>query len=165
MSTEDLVGPGKVVSIDYVLTDPSGAVVDRSEDGRPLVYLHGAHNIVEGLEAALDGKRPGDELQVTVPPEKGYGIRRNIKPQKILRSKFPDDVKVEKGSRFTTAGPEGRPIPIWVTKVMGREVHVTPEHPLAGVTLSFAVTVRDVREATEEERAHGHPHGPGGAHE
>lgn len=165
MSTEDMVGPGKVVSIDYVLTDPSGSVVDRSADGHPLLYLHGARNIVLGLEEALEGKKPGDALKVDVPPEKGYGPRRNIKPQKVLRSKFPDDAKVEKGTRFVMAGPEGRPIPIWVTKVMGRDVYVSPEHPLAGVTLSFDVKVREVRDATEEEKAHGHPHGPGGAHD
>jgi FKBP-type peptidyl-prolyl cis-trans isomerase SlyD len=162
VDSEETVGAGKVVSIDYVLTDTDGNVLDRSEEGRPLVYLHGARNIVEGLESALEGKKAGDSLKVRVPPEKGYGAKRNIKPQRVLRSKFPDEVKVEKGTRFVMHGPDGKPFPIWVTKVMGREVHVSPEHPLAGVTLAFDVTVRDVREATEEEKTHGHAHGVGG---
>jgi FKBP-type peptidyl-prolyl cis-trans isomerase SlyD len=164
VESEDTVSAGKVVSIDYVLKDPSGNVLDRSEEGRPLVYLHGARNIVEGLESALVGKKPGDSLNVTVPPEKGYGAKRGLKPQRVLRSKFPETAKLEKGARFVMHGPDGKPFPIWVTKVMGREVHVTPEHPLAGVTLRFDVTIRELRDATDEEKAHGHAHGPEGHH-
>jgi FKBP-type peptidyl-prolyl cis-trans isomerase SlyD len=164
VSDEQSVGAGKVVSIDYVLVDPAGKELDRSAEGKPLVYLHGAHNIVPGLEEALEGKLPGDEIAVRVPPEKGYGPKGNVKPRRILRSKFPENAKIEKGARFLMPGPEGRPFPIWVTKVQGREVHVTPEHPLAGQTLCFTATVREVRDATDEEKAHGHAHGPGGAH-
>lgn len=164
MNDEQTIADGKVVSIDYVLTDTAGQPLDRSPEGKPLVYLHGAQNIVPGLEAALDGKRPGDSLEVKVPPEKGYGPKRTVKPQRVLRSKFPDTAKVEKGVRFMMQGPDGKPFPVWVTKVMGREVQITPEHPLAGQTLCFSVTVREVREATQDERAHGHAHGPGGEH-
>ncbi|MBZ0115462.1 MAG: FKBP-type peptidyl-prolyl cis-trans isomerase [Sandaracinaceae bacterium] len=155
---------GKVVSIDYVLTDPSGTELDRSREGHPLVYLHGGGNIVPGLEEALEGKVAGDRVEARVPPEKGYGPKQNIKPRALLRSNFPPDVHVAKGSRFIMRGPEGEPMPIWVTKVQGRDVYVTPQHPLAGVTLCFAVTVREVRDATDEEKAHGHVHGPGGHH-
>lgn len=160
---EQTVGAGKVVSIDYVLRDEKGKELDRSAEGKPLTYLHGKHNVVPGLEEALVGKTVGDSLEVRVPPEKGYGVKRNVKPQRILRSSFPEGVHVEKGTRFVMNGPEG-PFPIWVTKVQGREVHVTPQHPLAGQVLCFSVTVRDVRDATDEELAHGHAHGPGGHH-
>lgn len=164
MSDEQTVAAGKVVSIDFRLTDTSGTELDRSAEGRPLVYLHGARNIVAGLEEALEGKGPGDSVEVKVPPEKGYGPRRNLKTQRILRSKFPEGVTVDKGTRFVMTDPEGRPFAIWVTKVQGREVHVSAEHPLAGQTLCFTATVREVRDATDEERAHGHVHGPGGHH-
>jgi FKBP-type peptidyl-prolyl cis-trans isomerase SlyD len=164
VSDEQSVGAGKVVSIDYVLRDPAGKELDRSAEGKPLVYLHGAHNIVRGLEEALEGKTVGDAIEVKVAPEKGYGAKRNIKPQRNLRSKFPEHATIERGARFMMPGPEGRPFPIWVTKVQGREVHVTPEHPLAGVTLCFTATVREVRDATDEEKAHGHAHAPGGHH-
>ena len=158
------VAADKVVSIDYVLTDPKGKVLDRSLEGHPLVYLQGARNIVPGLEEGLVGKSVGDSLRVEVPPEKGYGVARKVKPQRMLRSKFPPDAQIEKGTRFMMQGPEGQPMPIWVAKVMGREVHITPVHPLAGVTLCFDVTVREIRDATDEEKTHGHPHGPGGHH-
>lgn len=154
---------GKVVSIEYVLTDPSGQELDRSGE-EPLHYLHGGHNIVPGLEAALAGKTAGDSLRVEVPPAQGYGEKRKTKPQRVLRSHFPPDAQLERGAQFLMQGPDGRPFPIWITKVMGREVHISAEHPLAGVTLCFDVKVHSVRDATEEEMAHGHVHGPGGHH-
>jgi FKBP-type peptidyl-prolyl cis-trans isomerase SlyD len=164
VNDEQTIAAGKVVSIDYVLTDTAGKELDRSAEGKPLVYLQGARNVVKGLEEALEGKSPGDSLEVRVPPEKGYGPKGKLKPQRILRSKFPETAQIEKGARFVMQGPEG-PFPIWVTKVMGREVQVTPEHPLAGQTLCFSVTVREVRDATDDEKKHGHAHGPGGHHE
>lgn len=158
------IADGKVVSIAYVLTDPKGNELDRSTEESPLLYLHGARNIVPGLEGALTGKSSGDAVDVKVAPAQGYGERSKAKPQRILRSKFPADAKIDRGTRFMMEGPKGQPIPIWVTKVQGREVHVTNQHPLAGVTLCFAVKVLEVRDATDDERAHGHPHGPGGHH-
>jgi FKBP-type peptidyl-prolyl cis-trans isomerase SlyD len=152
------------VTLDFVLRDDRGNELQRSAEGQPLVYLHGAHNVVPGLEEALEGKAEGEELSVTVPPEKGYGSKRNIKSQRILRSKFPEHAKIEKGMRFVMHGPDGQPFPIWVTKVQGREVHVSPEHPMSGKTLCFDVKVLTIRDATDEERKHGHAHGPG-AHE
>ena len=162
--SEETVAAGKVVTIDYVLTNPEGEELDRSSDGQPLAYLHGAGNIVPGLEDGLEGKKAGDSLVVKVPPNKGYGPKQKAKSQRILRSKFPPDAHVEAGTRFVMQGPDGRPFPIWVSKVQGREVHVTTQHPLAGVTLCFDVTIREVRDATDEEKAHGHVHGPGGHH-
>ena len=155
------VADGKVVSIDYVLKDPSGTEIDRSTD-KPLLYLHGARGIVPGLEEALAGKSVGDEVTVKVPPEKGYGPKRKIKAQEVPRSKFPPDIPLKKGARFATQGPDGRPIPVWVTKVQGNQIYVSPEHPLAGVTLCFEVTIRAIRDATDEEKKHGHPHGEHG---
>ena len=156
------VEAGKVVSIDYVLRSPEGTELDRSPEGEPLVYLHGARGIVPGLEEALVGKSVGDRVEVSVPPEKGYGPKRKVKAQEVLRSRFPAEAQVVKGARFMTEGPEGRPMPIWVTKVQGKTIYVSPEHPLAGATLCFDVTIREIRDATDEERAHGHAHGPHG---
>jgi FKBP-type peptidyl-prolyl cis-trans isomerase SlyD len=161
VSGEATIGEGKVVSIEYVLRDVRGKELDRSAEGKPLVYLHGAHNIVPGLERALTGKAAGDSIEARVPPEQGYGAKGRYKTQRLLRSAFPAEARVERGQRFLMGGPDG-PFPIYVVKVQGREVHVTREHPLAGEVLCFSVTVRELRDATEEEKAHGHPHGPGG---
>src|SRR5688500_539366 len=152
------VAPGKVVSIQFVLRDTDGTEIDRTED-EPLVYLHGARGIVPGLEEALTGKSSGERFEVRVPPEKGYGPKQKIKPQEIPRSRFPADAKLVKGARFAAQGPDGRAMPIWVTKIQGPNIYVTHEHPLAGKTLIFEVTVGAIRDATDEEKAHGHPHG------
>lgn len=161
--SEQIIEDGKVVTIQYVLKDPSGQELDKSAEDAPLAYLHGAHNIVPGLEKELVGKKPGDKVQATVPPEEGYGIKRG-KPQQIPKSRFPQDAQIRKGMSFMTESPDGRRMALWVTKVMGPMVTVTTDHPLAGVTLCFSVEVLEVRDATEEERAHGHVHGPGGHH-
>jgi FKBP-type peptidyl-prolyl cis-trans isomerase SlyD len=155
------VAADKVVSIQYTLTADDGSELDRSEEGEPLEYLHGHHNIVPGLEGALDGKAVGDKVQVRVPPAQGYGERPG-KAQQIPRSRFPKDVPIEKGMQFFTQGPKGESIPVWITKVMGPTVTIDPNHPLAGETLNFDVEVIGVREPTAEELEHGHVHGPHG---
>ncbi len=162
MSDPNSIAEGKVVSIHYVLRDDSGKELDRSEEGKPLLYLHGARNIVAGLEKALAGKRPGESVQVTVPPEQGYGSRNRGKTFQMPRSSFPKEVKLERGMQFTTKTKEGHQVPVWIAKVQGPTVVVDPNHPLAGATLHFDVTVAEVRDASDEEKAHGHAHGPDG---
>ena len=157
------IADGKVVRIHYVLRDGEGEEIDRSGD-EPLEYLHGAGNIVPGLEKQLAGKSPGDKLTVVVPPEEGYGPRHKVKPHAIPRSSFPKDADLQKGMGFTMRAQNGEAVPVWVTKIQGPTVYVDPNHPLAGATLHFEVEVVDTRDANDEEKAHGHPHGPGGHH-
>lgn len=151
----------KVVSIDYTLTNLQGEVIDSSKGREPLPYLHGASNIIPGLEAALEGKSSGDQVQVTVQPEQGYGQRDPQLVQGVPRDRFQGVSNIQAGMQFTAQTPQGRRI-VTVTKVDEAEVTVDANHPLAGVTLNFDVTVKDVRDATPEELQHGHVHGPGG---
>ena len=150
----------KVVSLDYVLTNTQGEELDRSEEGKPLFYLHGAHNIVPGLERQLEGKAVGDEFDAAVPAAEGYGPKQKVKPIRMPRSRFPQDVEIKKGMSFQTQGRDGRNFPLWVTKVQGNTIICSPAHPLMGVDLNFHVKVLDIRDATEEEIQHGHAHGP-----
>lgn len=151
----------KVITIDYTLTDTDGEVLDSSEDDGPLAYLHGFGNIVPGLEAALEGKAPGDKLVVTVPPDKGYGERDPGLVQKMPRAKFPKG-DIDVGMRFSAETDDGVRV-LTVVAVSAKDVTVDGNHPLAGQTLSFDVTVREIRDATEEEIEHGHVH-DGDAH-
>jgi FKBP-type peptidyl-prolyl cis-trans isomerase SlyD len=152
----------KVATIDYTLTDEDGEVLDSSEDDGPLLYLHGFGNIVPGLESALEGKSAGDQLSVTVAPEKGYGERDEALVQSIPRGQFPaGDIKV--GMRFSAESDEGARV-LTVVAVDAKEVTVDGNHPLAGQTLSFDVTVRSVRDATDDEIQHGHAHDPNDHH-
>jgi len=150
----------KVVTLNYTLTDKDGNVIDQSTDGS-FAYLHGANNIIAGLEKALVGKELGDQLNVSVPPEEAYGVRIEERMQDVPKSAFPDDAEIIPGTPFHAEGPEGEMIMVTVIKVDDDTVTIDGNHPLAGIHLQFEVEVVDVREATAEEMEHGHVHGPG----
>jgi FKBP-type peptidyl-prolyl cis-trans isomerase SlyD len=156
------IATGKVVSIHYTLKDDDGQVLDASEENEPLLYLHGAENIVPGLERQLEGAAVGETRTAVVPPAEGYGERSDDEVQLVPRAEFPDDMPLEPGIGFAVEGPEGQTIPLWILEVRDQEVVVDANHPLAGKTLHFEVTVAAVRDATADETAHGHPHGPTG---
>lgn len=155
------IADGKVVTIDYVLRNKAGEELDRSKPDSPMVYLHGHRNIVVGLEKQLAGKTTGDEVDAVVAPEEGYGPKMKVKPLRIPRSQLPADIELKKGSQLVMQ-QQGKHYPVWVEKVQGPTVILTPQHPLAGVELHFHVIVKEIRDASEEEIAHGHVHGPGG---
>ncbi len=154
----------QVVAMHYVLKDDDGNIIDKSGDGQPLHYLHGHKNIVPGLEEALEGADPGDERKVTVPPEKGYGTRREEMVLDVPRSQLPSDLTPEVGMTLAMQTPDGHTIPVRVTKVKLDSVVLDANHELADATLHFEVKIDSVRKATGEELAHGHVHGPGGHH-
>jgi FKBP-type peptidyl-prolyl cis-trans isomerase SlyD len=154
---------GKVVSLEYVLRDDEGEVLDQSEPGDPLLYLHGAENIVPGLERALTGRRVGDALDVVVEPESAYGPREGGLVE-VSRDAFPADAELEVGQEIAAELDDGTEIPYWIIEVHDDRIVVDPNHPLAGVTLHFAVKVVDIRDASKDELDHGHPHGPDGHH-
>lgn len=147
----------KVVELDYKLT-VDGEVIDQSEPGEPLTYLHGHSNIIPGLEKALEGRGAGDSLQVTVQPEDGYGERDEDNVEDLDRTDFEDDVEI--GATYYAQSEDGSVIPFTVMAVNGDTVQVDFNPPLAGMTLNFDVKVLAVRDATAEELDHGHAHTP-----
>ena len=149
----------KVASIHYKLTNNDGTVLDSSEGRDPLKYLHGAGNLIPGMEEGLEGKTAGAKFNIKVSPEKGYGVKRDDLMQAVPKSAFGDQ-KVETGMQFQT--DKGQVVT--VKEVGAESVTVDANHPLAGVELNFDVEVMDVREATKEEIEHGHVHGAGGHH-
>lgn len=159
-----LIGNDRVVSIHYTLTNSSGEVLDSSAGAEPLVYLHGAGNIIPGLENALNGRKSGDSLQVTVQPADGYGEQIDEMRQKVPVAMFEGVDELDVGMVFQTQTPDGQMQLVTVTAIEGGEVTVDGNHPLAGQVLHFDVSVEDVREATEEEIDHGHVHTPGHHH-
>lgn len=150
----------KVVTIDYTLTGDDGAVLDTSRGGEPLAYLHGAGNLIPGLERALDGRVAGDRFQVSIAPEDAYGPRDERLRQTVAREMF-EDQGLEVGAQFM-AHMAGAEHIFTVVDIQGERVTIDGNHPLAGVSLNFDVTVRSVRDATAEEVSHGHVHGPHG---
>lgn len=152
-----------VASFNYLLTDSSGKMLDTSEGHGPLSYLHGAGNIIPGLESALEGKKVGDKLTVAVPAAQAYGVRDDALVQELPSSMFSGIENIEVGMEFHAETEHGMQV-VTVTKVEGENVTIDGNHPLAGVDLNFDVEITEVRAATEEELNHGHAHGAGGHH-
>ena len=149
----------KVVTIDYTLKDDNGNVLDASEGG-DFAYLHGARNVIPGLEKALTGKSSGDVLNIMVTPEEGYGVRDPGRTHTLKRSMFQSDEEIEAGMQFYAEGPDGQMVLVTIISVDGDAITVDGNHPLAGVNLNFRVEVKEVRDATAAEIQLGHVHAP-----
>jgi FKBP-type peptidyl-prolyl cis-trans isomerase SlyD len=157
-----LIGSKKAVTIEYTLKDDAGEVLDTSEGRKPLTYLHGTGSLIPGLEKALEGKTAGDSLEVTVGADEAYGPRDERLVRKMPLRRIREE-RIQVGRRYTADTAEG-PRLVLVTAVAGDYVTVDANHPLAGMTLHFAVKIVEVRDASAEELEHGHVHGPGGHH-
>jgi FKBP-type peptidyl-prolyl cis-trans isomerase SlyD len=147
-----------VVLIEYTIRNAEGRIVDTSVGRGPLEYLHGYHQIVPGVERAVEGLLPGSSLDVELPPSEGYGVRDPDAVMVIPRRFFPSGDEVEPGTLFRALRPDGRPVIFSVIEVLEDTVVVDANHPLAGQTLKVRVEVLSVRQATDEERAHKHVH-------
>ena len=150
------------VSFHYTLTDDDGQTLDSSAGKDPLAYLHGAGNIIPGLESALEGKAVGDAMVVAVTAAEGYGEVQQELIQEVPRDAFQGVDSIEVGMQFEAQTGQGGSVPVTVTAVTDEVVTVDGNHPLAGKNLNFDVSIEDVREATEEELEQGHVNGAGG---
>ena len=173
------IQPNAFVSLDYTLHDEDGEFLDSSdpsdgEEAHPIDYVHGYGMLVPGLEAALVGLETGDEREIIVSAEDGYGEHDEELVLEVERSEFPDPAKVTEGDEFLAESPDGDDVPMRVVEVKGDSVVVDANHPLAGLALHYKVKVLIVRSATEEEietaarelsEAEEHEHGPDCAHD
>jgi FKBP-type peptidyl-prolyl cis-trans isomerase SlyD len=155
------IAANKVVTFHYKVADTEGSFTESSEGREPVAYLHGRGSIVPGLEKELRGKQPGDEFQVSVPPEEAYGQRDPAAVQRVPIKHLVRPGRLEPGKVVAINTDRGG-VRATVLKVGRFNVDVDLNHPLAGKTLVFDVKVVDVRDATEEEMAHGHAHGAHG---
>jgi FKBP-type peptidyl-prolyl cis-trans isomerase SlyD len=162
--TPNTVQDGLVVSIHYTLTLDDGEVVDESTADDPLLYLHGADNIIPGLEKALTGMAVNDSKRVTVSPEDGYGEYDEEAVEALPRNLFPDDMELEPGIVLGLRDEDGNVFDAVVVEELEEEVVLDFNHPLAGENLHFDVKVVSIRQPTAEELDHGHPHMPGHEH-
>lgn len=153
-----------VVSIHYTLTNKAGEKLDSSVGGEPLTYLHGAGNIIPGLEKALSETSVGEKLTVTIEPEDAYGHRSEEQTQTVGKEMFEGIDNIEVGMQFQADSSNG-PAIVTVTAVEEDQVTIDGNHPLAGEQLTFDVEVMEIRSATETEMEHGHIHGAGSNHD
>ena len=156
-----VVGEKKVVSFHYTLNSEEGKLIESSREKEPMSYLHGANNIIPGLEKEMTGRKAGDEYSVTVQPEDAYGARSEANIQRIALKHLGKKVRPKVGQVLVLHTKQGK-VQATVVKVGRFNVDVDANHPLSGQALTFDVQIMSVRDATQEEIGHGHAHGVGG---
>lgn len=145
------VAEGKLVSLEYTLTLDDQTVVDSNVGDKPLTYTHGSHQIVPGLEKALDGMAVGDTKQVTVAPADGYGETDPKALQEVQKQLIPPDA-LKVGTRLQGKTPSGQMVYPRVAEIKDDTVVLDFNHPLAGKTLHFDVKVLNVQQAQTEQK-------------
>lgn len=160
MSENNLkVADGLVVGMDYTLKDDDGELIDSSQGQQPLAFLQGLGQIIPGLEQELYGMGIGDSKQVVVQPTEGYGEVDPDAYQKVKMDMFPDDMTLKEGMGLQLRDMNtGRPLQAFIAEIRDDGVLLDFNHPLAGETLHFDVSIAYLREATDEEKEHGHVH-------
>jgi FKBP-type peptidyl-prolyl cis-trans isomerase SlyD len=149
----DRISKDAVVGIDYRLTVADGTEVDATADRGPMEYLHGHQNIIPGLEKELEGREVGDTLDVTVSPEEGYGQHDPERVVQVAGEQLGFEPEV--GAVVSAKLPDGREQHLLIAEIEGETVTLDGNHPLAGQTLRFEVSIASIREATESEIANG----------
>ena len=150
----------KVVKMHYSVMDKNQNPIDSSFDNEPLEMIIGSGFLIPGLEKALLDKTVGDTFTVEVPAIDGYGERHDGLMQAVSKDMF-DGIEVEVGMQFRATTDQGEQS-VTVIEIQGDDVVIDGNHPLSGIDLTFDVEVLEVRDATEEELAHGHVHSAGG---
>lgn len=145
-----------VVAMNFTVKDEEDNVLESSPAQKPLVYLHGAGNLVIGLERGLKGMKVGDKETITVYPEEGFGEAEPALKVKADKSMFPPDIKLEV-DRVLERDDGGEKTRYRVVKVEGDTVYLDGNHPMAGKTLHYSVDIVSIRQATDGELEKGHP--------
>ncbi|HBZ49201.1 MAG TPA: peptidylprolyl isomerase [Halieaceae bacterium] len=151
-----------VVTFNYVLSNINGDVLESNTEAEPALYLHGHGNIMPSLEIALEGKSEGDELEVTLEPKDAYGEKQSNKQQRVPIKHLLNPPKHLRPGLTVQINTQSGPKPATIIKAGKFNVDLDTNHPLAGLTLCFKISIVNVREASADEIAHGHAHGPGG---
>ena len=148
---------GKVVQYHYTMKGPDGSIIESSKEqgGEPVAYLHGAGELVPGLEEAMNGRKPGDRFTITVPAAEAFGTSEPPEQadRPVTREELPDEVEV--GDPIIAMDEDGEQDELWVKSVSKDEIVLTSNHPLADQDLTFDVEVIDLRDANDEEREAG----------
>lgn len=155
------------VGISFVLTDvEDGTVLDTAPHDDPMWFIQGSGHMLPAVEEALMGKEVGATVDLELSGDDAFGGYEDDLVHDIPREFIPDDIELELGMPFMLEMPGGPSTqrPFFVTEFDDQMVRLDGNHPLAGRAIRFQIEVCDLRESTEEERVHGHVHGPGGHH-
>ncbi len=148
----------KVVEMHYTLKNDAGEVIDTSTGQDPMPFLHGHGNIIPGLESALEGMKVGETCEVSVEAKDAYGEYHPEGVQEIPMEAVQGIEGLQVGMQLQSQDEQGNPFAVHVKEIKEDTIVIDANHPLAGETLHFSVSIENVRDASEEELAHGHVH-------
>jgi FKBP-type peptidyl-prolyl cis-trans isomerase SlyD len=154
----------QVVTMNFILKDDAGNVLDSTEGNEPFSFISGGNQILPKLEEKVGEMLIGSKKDVVLKPEDGYGTYQEDAVRIVKRSEFPEDIEIGKGMSFLAKSPQGKDMQFLVKEINGDDITVDFNHPLAGKTLHFNLELLNLRDATQEELDHGHVHGAGGHH-
>ena len=146
-----------VVTLDYKLI-VEDEMLESTEDGEPILFIQGIGQIIPGLENALYGMEVGDQKTVVVQPEDAYGEYDPESLQEAKKEEFSEEIPLDVGTFLDLDDDEGDILSAQIIAAEEDTVTLDFNHPLAGKTLTFEITLTDLRPASEEELDHGHVH-------
>jgi len=135
---------GSRVTFHYELRDEDGTLIDSTFDSEPVIYIQGEGEIIQGLEEFMEGEEPGFAAKVSIPPEKGYGVKNDDLIVYAGPDNFDDNVEIESGATVETEDPEGNTITFRIVEIEDDKVYLDGNHPLADKTLDYKVEVLEV---------------------
>lgn len=150
-----------VIGFHYTLKNDAGEVLESSSGEHPALYLGGSGQILPALDKQMSAMAVGDKKSITLAAKDAYGEVNPALKMNVKIGQFPPGTEVKKGLEFRINNEAGSPM-FRVLNVLGEEVFIDGNHPLAGQTLHFDVEITEKRAATKDEIAHGHAHGAGG---
>ena len=146
-----IIDEHRIVLMHYQLDNGFGEMVDTSLGGLPMTYMHNAGALLPSLEREMTGRQKGDEFEVAIYPEDGYGYRDEALISKLPRQAFADVGKLHVGMRVREKRSDEQSGLFTVLVIAEDEITVDANHPLAGQVLHFRIAVVDVREPSEQE--------------
>jgi FKBP-type peptidyl-prolyl cis-trans isomerase SlyD len=150
-----------VVRFHYTVSEPGQPPLESSRDRDAMAVLIGRKAVVPAIEEAMMGRSAGDSFELTLDPADAYGERRDNLTQRVPKKHLRAGSRLQPGAQAMVQTNQG-PRMVTIMKVGASVVDVDLNHPMAGKTLHFAIDIVEVRQATDEERSHGHAHGAGG---
>jgi len=146
-----------VITLDYKLI-VEDELLESTEDGEPILFIQGIGQIIPGLENTLYGMEVGNQKTVVIQPEDAYGEYDPESLQEAKKEEFSEEVPLDVGTFLDLEDDEGDVLSAQIIAAEEDTITLDFNHPLAGKTLTFEITVTDLRPASEEELDHGHVH-------
>jgi len=156
MAENLIIDEQRVVSFHYQLTNGFDEMLDSSQGGLPLVYMHNSNSLLPALERELTGKQIGEHVAITLYPEDAYGYASDeLIVEWPRESVEQSQSELTLGMRFKALGTNGESKLVSVTEIRDDVVVLDANHPLAGQVLNFMIAIVDVRDATQAELTQG----------